>query len=150
MKTISPSHLPLSAVAKTKTKPQSAARAFSLIELLSAVMIVGIMAFFAMPALTRMRGDAELNLAIARCETLNGAINSLIQIRGRTQAVSIDWPAAATNDNRYLLLRPYLAYPETSITLYMPSGYSATLPSTLDPLRKATLTNTTTSSVIPY
>jgi prepilin-type N-terminal cleavage/methylation domain-containing protein len=41
-------------------------KAFSLVELLAAVTIVGIMAFFAIPQVTRMRGDAEVNLAISR------------------------------------------------------------------------------------
>ena len=116
-------------------------RAFSLVELLAAVTIVGIMAFFAIPQVTRLRGDAEVNLAISRAESLNLAITSLIQVRGRTQVIVTDWPAATTNDARYTLLRPYLAYSETSITLFMPSGYTATLPASLEPLRKATLSS---------
>ena len=111
---------------------------FSLIELLAAVCIVGIMAFFAIPQVTRMHSDGMRNAVIAKGAALDTAIASLIQIRGRTQAVAIDWPGK-TNDQRYDLLRPYLAYSESSISAYMPSGYSAVLPSSLDPLTKVTL-----------
>lgn len=114
---------------------------FSLIELLAAVAIVGIMAFFAIPQVTRMRSDGERNLAISRAEALNLAVASLIQIRGRTQAASVDWPAASTNDLRYAAVRPYLAYSESTLALYMPSGYSVVFPTTLDPLRKVTLSD---------
>lgn len=95
--------------------------AFSLVELLATIAIIGLISFLAIPHVINMRSDGEKNLAIARAEALNMAVASLIQIRGRTQA-GIDW-TSKTDDQRYLLLAPYLGFAESSLTAYMPSGY---------------------------
>ncbi|MDP1591573.1 MAG: prepilin-type N-terminal cleavage/methylation domain-containing protein, partial [Prosthecobacter sp.] len=55
---------------------------FSLVEMMACVSIIGIIAFMAIPSVTRMRSDSERNLAIARAEALNLAQASLIQVRG--------------------------------------------------------------------
>jgi prepilin-type N-terminal cleavage/methylation domain-containing protein len=78
---------------------------FSLVEMMACVSIIGIIAFMAIPSVTRMRGDSERNLAIARAEALNLAQASLIQVRGRTQA-ALDWSGAASVEAKYTLLRP--------------------------------------------
>lgn len=100
--------------------------AFSLVELLASVAIIGIIAFLAIPHISNMRADGERNLAIARAEALNMGIASLIQTRGRTQAV-LDW-AGKTDAQRYDLLRPYLGFAEASLTAYLPSGYDVDFP----------------------
>jgi type II secretory pathway pseudopilin PulG len=121
--------------------------AFSLVEMLASVAIIGIISFLAIPNLVRMRGDSERNLAIARAESLNMAMATFIQVRGRTQAIS-DYNAATTAQTKYALLTSYLAYAETNLTDFIPNGYSVTFPSTIDPLRKLTLLQSTT--VIAY
>jgi len=99
----------------------SRAAAFSLVELLATIAIIGLISFLAIPHVINMRSDGEKNLAIARAESLNMAVASLIQIRGRTQA-GLDW--AGKDDNaRYLLLTPYLGFAEANLTSYLPSGY---------------------------
>ena len=112
--------------------------AFSLVEMLASVAIIGIISFLAIPNLVRMRGDSERNLAIARAESVNMAMATFIQVRGRTQSVS-DYNAASTAQAKYALLTPYLAYAETNITDFIPNGYSVTFPAAIDPLRKLTL-----------
>lgn len=112
--------------------------AFSLVEMMACVSIIGIIAFMAIPSVTRMRGDSERNLAIARAEALNLAQASFIQVRGRTQA-ALDWSAASSTQNKYNLLRPYLSFSETTITAYMPSGYSVTFPNSITTMTKAAL-----------
>lgn len=112
--------------------------AFSLVEMMACVSIIGIIAFMAIPSVTRMRGDSERNLAIARAEALNLAQASFIQVRGRTQA-SLDWSSASSTQNRYNLLRPYLSFSETTITAFMPSGYTVTFPSSITTMTKAAL-----------
>lgn len=123
-------------------KSYSFIRGFSLVEMMACVSIIGIIAFMAIPSVTRMRGDSERNLAIARAESLNLAQASYIQVRGRTQA-ALDWTAAATSDARYLLLRPYLSFAESTLSLYMPSGYSVTFPSSITSMTKVVLSSPT-------
>ena len=75
---------------------------------MACVSIIGIIAFLAIPSVSRMRSDSERNLAIARAESLNLAQASFIQVRGRTQAAA-EWTAAASATARYNLLLPYLS-----------------------------------------
>jgi len=116
---------------------QALRRAFSLVEMMACVSIIGIIAFLAIPSITRMRSDSERNLAISRAEALNLAQATFIQVRGRTQA-GIEW-AATSNEGRYGLLRQYLAYAEPTLTAYLPGGYSVAFPTSISTMAKATL-----------
>lgn len=118
-------------------------RGFSLIEMLSAVAIIGVISFLAIPNLVKMRSDSERNLAIGRAEAINMAMATFIQARGRTQA-STDWAAATTAQAKYALVAPYLSFAETNLTDFLPNGYTVTF-NTLDPLRKVTLKQSTTT-----
>jgi prepilin-type N-terminal cleavage/methylation domain-containing protein len=111
---------------------------FSLVEMMACVSIIGIIAFMAIPSVTRMRSDSERNLAIARAEALNLAQASLIQVRGRTQA-ALDWSGAASAEAKYTLLRPYLSFSETSLAAFLPSGYSVVFPPSITTMTKAAL-----------
>ncbi|MDB6006054.1 MAG: hypothetical protein JWR15_3041 [Prosthecobacter sp.] len=124
------------------TESRSFIRGFSLVEMMACVSIIGIIAFMAIPSVTRMRGDSERNLAIARAESLNLAQASYIQVRGRTQA-ALDWTAASSSDTKYALLRPYLSFAEATLTAYMPSGYSVTFPPSITSMTKVALTSPT-------
>src|SRR5262245_38869857 len=123
-------------------KTTSTRDGFSLVEMLAAVAIIGVISFLAIPNLVKMRSDAERNLAIARCESINMAMATYIQVRGRTQAAS-DWTGSSTAQAKYSLISPYLAFSETNLTDYMPNGYSVTF-NTIDPLRKVTLSSGST------
>jgi prepilin-type N-terminal cleavage/methylation domain-containing protein len=115
---------------------------FSLVEMMACVSIIGIIAFMAIPSVTRMRSDSERNLAIARAEALNLAQASLIQVRGRTQA-SLDWSGATTTEAKYTLLRPYLSFSETTLAAFLPSGYSVVFPPSITTMTKAALSGPT-------
>ena len=96
----------------------------------------------AIPSVTRMRGDSERNLAIARAESLNLAQASFIQVRGRTQA-ALDWAAAGSADSKYTLLRPYLSFAESTLTAFLPSGYSVTFAPSITSMTKVALNSPT-------
>ncbi|MBB5031748.1 type IV pilin protein [Prosthecobacter vanneervenii] len=117
-------------------------RGFSLVEMMACVSIIGIIAFMAIPSVTRMRSDSERNLAIARAEALNLAQASFMQVRGRTQA-ALDWASAGSNDAKYNLLRPYLSYAESSLAVYLPAGYAVTFPPSITSMTKVSLSSPT-------
>jgi prepilin-type N-terminal cleavage/methylation domain-containing protein len=121
-------------------------RAFSLVEMLAAVAIIGVITFLALPNLVQMRSDAEQNLAIARCESINMAMATYIQVFGRTTA-DTNYNAASTAQAKYALISPYLSFSETNLTDYIPNGYTVTF-NGIDPLKKVTLS--VGSTVIPY
>jgi prepilin-type N-terminal cleavage/methylation domain-containing protein len=113
-------------------------RAFSLVEVLAAVALIGIITFLALPNIVRIKQDGESNLAIARAEAINLAMASYAQSVGLTTA-NTAW-SADDAAGRYNRLSPYLAFAPDTLAGYMPSGYSVTLPSALVPLEKVTLT----------
>ena len=108
-------------------------RAFSLVEVLAAITIIGIITFLAVPNIVRVKQDGEDNLARARAETLNMAMAAYVQAVG-TNTAQTAWAAAGNDDARYLLIRQYIAFSETNRTLFTPSGYTNTLPAAISPL----------------
>ena len=129
-------NLPTPSLAVPATRRRQ--RGFSLVEMMACVSIIGIIAFMAIPSVTRMRSDSERNLAISRAEALNLAQASFIQVRGRTQA-ALDWSAAGSIQAKYTLLLPYLSFSESTLTAYMPLGYTITFPPSITTMTKAAL-----------
>ena len=113
---------------KTLKHPRRAG--FSLVEVLAAVAIIGILVFIAIPNVVQSRRDAEEHFAIGRAEGLNSAISQYIQANGRANA-GVTW-AGKTSADRYGLVRGYLAYAPADLATYQPNGYSYALPSTPD------------------
>ncbi len=126
------------------TRPDST-QAFSLVEVLAAIAIIGIITFLAIPNLIRVKQDGEQNLAIARAQSLNLAMASYVQAVGSSVASS-SWP---TNDqSAYTLIVPYASFAPTNLTSFLPAGYLATIPDSVSPLTNVTLTGP--SGVITY
>jgi len=123
---------------------------FSLVEVLAAVAIIGIVTFLAIPNIIQVKQDSEDNLARAKANTLNLAIASYVQAAGPA-AASANW-SGKTDAYRYTnCLTPYIAFPEANFTAFTPGGYSFTLPTTIFPLTSKTLiTNTNTSNSVDY
>ncbi len=112
-----------------KQPQQSPHNGFSLVEMVTAVGIVGIILFLAIPNIIQVREDSETSLAIARAEALNMGMSSFMQARGRVNANTM-WDGATTHTARYDLVRPYLQYAPTSLVNYLP-GYTVAFPTTL-------------------
>ena len=120
-------------------------RGFSLVELLVVLVILGVVVFLAIPNIVQVRSDSEDNLARSRAEALNMAAAAYFQAVGN-QTATAAWSAAG-NDARYTLISPYLAFAPSSLSSYMPSGYTVTFSS--NPLRqKAALARGSNS--LPY
>lgn len=122
---------------------------FSLVEVLAAITIIGIITFLAVPNIVRVKQDAEENLARARAETLNMAIAAYVQALGTNVAQS-NWSGAGNANARYLLIAPYIAFAETNLTAFTPAGYTNTLPTTISPLTTKVRLSGPSSTNIPY
>ena len=96
-------------------------RAFSLVEVLAAVAIIGIIVFLALPNVIQAKRDTEEQMVITRAEALNMSISSFITANGRSNAGAL-W--TGTNAARYLIIKGYMAYAPTILTDYQPSGYT--------------------------
>lgn len=130
------------------TAERTRRRAFSLVEVLAAVGIIGIIAFLAIPNIIAIKQDSERNLAISRAEAVNMAIVSYIQTNGR-ENVAPGW-AAMNNQQRYAVLIPYLSFAPAQISDYTPGGYTITLPGNLNALTKSVLTDTGSGQPVSY
>ena len=110
--------------------------AFSLVEVLAAVAIIGIVTFLAIPNVIQVKQDSEDNMARARANVLNMAIASFVQANGQT-AASNAWGNGGAS--AYTNLMPYIAFREANLTNFTPNGYTFTLPTKVTPMT----TNTT-------
>jgi len=96
--------------------------AFSLVELLIVIVVLGVVLYFAFPNIVQMRSDSEANLARARAEMLNLAVAAYFQAVGDRTAAKANWTAKASDEARYTdLLKPYIAFPTASLAAFMPS-----------------------------
>ena len=111
---------------------------FSLVEVLAAVAIIGVITFLALPNIITVRQDAEENLAITRAEAINMAIAAYIQSRGRTNAEA-QWFATSNDQQKFDLLGPFLAFAPDNVGEYMPQDYHLTYPADLVSLEKVAL-----------
>ena len=126
-------------IRNTQTSRQRGRHGFSLVEVLAAVTIIGIIAFMALPNIIAMKRDAEVNLAISRAEAVNMAMASFIQANGRDRAITRWTGASASDQLKYALIDSYLAFAPSNETDYMPSGYELTWPGSIASLNKIAL-----------
>lgn len=112
-----------------------ALRAFSLVELLIVIVVLGVVLYFAFPNIVQMRSDSEANLARARAEMLNLAAAAYFQAVGDRATARANWVAAGSDEARYSdLLRPYIAFPAASLSAFMPSSDYTVVFNPNDPL----------------
>jgi prepilin-type N-terminal cleavage/methylation domain-containing protein len=128
-------------------KCRSSNSGFSLVEVLAAVTIIGIIIYLAIPNIVQVRSDAEDNLAKSRADALNVAAAAFFQAAGPTTA-SNEWVTAGDDVARYDLLKPYIAFAQTNLASFMPEGYSITFYTNAPHRIKATLKRGTNE--IPY
>ncbi|MEM9479658.1 MAG: type II secretion system protein [Verrucomicrobiota bacterium] len=118
---------------------KNTSRGFSLVEVLAAVSIIGVIAFIFIPNIVKVKADSEENVAISRAEAINMAIASYVQASGRL-AANTNWSSQPNDSSRYILAAPFLAYAPSVLADYMPTGYSIDLPDDIATLSKVTLT----------
>lgn len=124
-------------------------QAFSLVEVLAAVAIIGIVTFLAVPNIVRIKQDGEDNLARARAEALQTAMASYVQAVGPSAAQ--DWWAANTDaQERFEEISAFLAFPESNLVNgFFPTGYTVTLPTSIYPMNTRIIVARGTTQVYP-
>lgn len=127
---------------------KNACIAFSLVELLVVIAVLGIILFFAFPNIVQVKSDSEKDLAKARAETLNLAAAAYFQAVG-SNAAATNW-AGKTAEQRYQLITPYIAFPASSLSNFLPSSdYSISFDASAPHRVKATLMGPGSTN-IPY
>lgn len=127
----------------------SSRSAFSLLELLVVIAVLGVILFLAFPNIVQVKSDSEKELAKARADTLNLAAAAYFQAVGPSAAAS-NWSASTTAEQRYQLVRPYIAFPATNLSSFLPStDYSITFDVSAPHKVKATLMGPGSTN-IPY
>ncbi len=132
-------------MSKAKRHPKFRA-AFSLVEVLAAVTVIGVVTFLAIPNIVRVKKDSEDSLARARADALNMAAAAYFQARG--DEAKDAWSSTST-EGRYSLLQPWLSFAPSTLDEYMPGGYSIIFD--VEPHRnKATLLGPDSTDPMPY
>ena len=134
-------------------KAPSAKSAFSLVELLVVLLVLGIILYFAFPNIVQVKSDSERELAKARAEALNLAATAYFQSVGPAVAAT-NWSETTNAEVHYDLLKPYLAFPANTLSNFMPSkDYNIIFDASAPHKIKATLRGPsmgTNLSDIPY
>jgi len=113
-------------------------RAFSLVELLVVIAVLGVILFFAFPNIVQVKSDSEKELAKARAEALNLAAASYFQAIGSAAAAS-NW-SGKSPEQHYDLIKSYLAFPAATLSNFLPSSdYSVSFDPSSPHKVKATL-----------
>jgi prepilin-type N-terminal cleavage/methylation domain-containing protein len=113
--------------------------AFSLLELLVVIAVLGVILFFAFPNIVQIKSDSENELAKARAETLNLAAAAYFQDVGPTTALS-NWTGKSDDERYEEFLMPYIAFPAPTLEAFMPSSeYTVNFHPTEPHRQKATL-----------
>jgi len=99
-------------------------KGFTLMEILVVVVIIGVLALMFLPETSRTKGMAELNLLKTKASALNLAQATYLSTYGFNNALST-W-SGKSNDERYVLLKPFIGFPPPSLSDYVVAGYTIT------------------------
>jgi len=120
-------------------------KAFTLIEILICVGVLGLLATFTVPKLRGIVGVTNVATAKTMAHGLNGAMFAYYETISGAQTA---WTAAADDETKYQLLYGAQLLPNAPATLagYSPSGFTFTFPSLLT----ARVVITGSSGVVAY
>ncbi len=121
-------------------------RAFTLVEVLTAVVIVGLLAMMLTANSSRQRSATEVAVMKMRAGTLNQAQASYIEEVGGAVTALANWTAQPNDEARYQLIRHNLQFPPATLSSFVINGFSITFAS--DPRFAVVLQQG--STVIPY
>ncbi|HEX3729319.1 MAG TPA: hypothetical protein VHV47_05915 [Opitutaceae bacterium] len=99
------------------------------VEAVGMVIILGLMAGLAYPAIYGLRQSGMDQQAVGVAQTLNQAQQTYSL---RVANAETNWEAAADSSAKYQLVSGYIPYATASLSDYEPAGYALTLGTTLN------------------
>lgn len=145
--------------------PSPRREGFSLVEILTVLALVAFIVFLAAPHILRVMEKNEEQAAVVRAQEMNSAVIQFIQDNGLEVAIA-QWAAAANEEDRFTnfiasnlsrfsnaaagTTNTNFIPSATNASEYMPDGYSATLPTSLQPLTPVILTLEGDTNPIDY
>lgn len=101
----------------------------TLIEIVIALVVVGIMLTFGVPAIAGLSENGNRKVAIARCESLFAGQQLY---KNRVSNASAVYGTYTTQSGRYSLIKAYVPGAPSSIDDYTPDGFTIILQASLD------------------
>ena len=120
-------------------------RGFTLPELVGAIIVIGIIAALAIPAISGMLSSGKDQQAVGMAQAINQAQQTY---KLRVAGAATNYSSAADSSARYLLIASYVPYAAATLSAYQPSGYSFSLSTSLD--TRVTITRTSDSTTVSY
>ena len=102
---------------------------FSLMEIIVCLVILTFTFFMFASNSTSAKAQAEVTAMQVKAAELNMAMTRYMSLAGPV-AAQAEWNSR-NNDQRYLLLTPWISHPPAQLSLYVLEGYSLVFPGTL-------------------
>jgi len=103
--------------------------AFTLIEVLVVLAVLGLALLFVQPNAARARSEAETALMRQRAALLEAAVAQYEGVVGE-EAAAAAWAGAASHEARYALVRGFLAWPPPNLAAYQVTGFTVQMGNT--------------------
>lgn len=115
----------------------------TLVEGIGMIVLIGVMASLAFPAITGLRQAGLDQQAIGIAQALNQAQQTY---RLRVANAATNWSGASGSESKYQLISGYVPYAAGTLSDYEPAGYTLALGATLN--TKVSITGP--SGTVPY
>lgn len=126
-------------------------KGFTAVEMLLVISCLMVLVLAAIPNSVKVKTSADNTLMRERGLALNTAIAAFVRDQGGTTAQAA-WDAAASDQDKYVLLKSYLAYPPDNLSgsssAYLLTGYTVTLPSTIRTLQTGVMVYNGTTLIL--
>lgn len=98
-------------------------RGFTLVEILIAVVVIGVLGYVLSPNSSKSKYAGELAVMKARAAMLNAAQSQFLEANGVNNGLAT-WSAQPTGEAQYQLLKPYIQFSPATLSTYVLAGWT--------------------------